>query len=35
MFGAHDLPLFVMTGFLLNLTPGQDTLGPALPPDNS
>jgi len=26
MLGTHNLPLFVMTGLLLNLTPGQDTL---------
>lgn len=26
MFGTRDLPLFVLSGFLLNLTPGQDTL---------
>jgi threonine/homoserine/homoserine lactone efflux protein len=26
MFGTHDLLLFVISGFLLNLTPGPDTL---------
>ena len=26
MFGTHDLTLFVVTGLLLNITPGQDTL---------
>src|SRR5215831_17058152 len=26
MFGIHDLPLFVVSGILLNMTPGQDTL---------
>lgn len=26
MFGTHDLWLFVLSGFLLNLTPGPDTL---------
>ena len=26
MFGIHDLPLFVASGLLLNLTPGADTL---------
>src|SRR6267142_1469741 len=26
MFGTHNLLLFVTTGILLNLTPGQDTL---------
>ena len=26
MFGAHDLWLFVLSGFLLNITPGPDTL---------
>ncbi len=26
MFGIHDLGLFVLTGFLLNLTPGPDSL---------
>lgn len=26
MFGTHDLALFVVTGLLLNITPGQDTL---------
>ena len=26
MFGIHDFALFVMTGILLNLTPGPDTL---------
>ncbi len=26
MFGTHDLDLFVISGILLNLTPGQDTL---------
>src|SRR6516225_8948791 len=26
MFGIHDLPLFVVSGLLLNMTPGQDTL---------
>ena len=26
MFGTQNLVLFVVTGFLLNLTPGQDTL---------
>ena len=25
MFGTHNLALFVLSGFLLNLTPGQDT----------
>jgi len=25
MFGTRDLALFVLSGFLLNLTPGQDT----------
>jgi threonine/homoserine/homoserine lactone efflux protein len=25
MFGTHNLPLFIMTGILLNMTPGQDT----------
>jgi threonine/homoserine/homoserine lactone efflux protein len=25
MFGTHNLPLFVLTGILLNMTPGQDT----------
>jgi threonine/homoserine/homoserine lactone efflux protein len=26
VFGAHDLWLFVLSGFLLNITPGPDTL---------
>ena len=26
MFGTHDLWLFVLSGFLLNITPGPDTL---------
>ena len=26
MLGIHDFPLFVISGILLNLTPGQDTL---------
>jgi RhtB (resistance to homoserine/threonine) family protein len=26
MFGTHNLPLFVLSGLLLNMTPGQDTL---------
>lgn len=26
MLGAHDLPLFIASGLLLNLTPGADTL---------
>src|ERR1700683_669403 len=26
MFGTHDLWLFVVSGFLLNVTPGPDTL---------
>jgi len=26
MFGTHDLPVFVIAGLLLNLTPGPDTL---------
>jgi len=26
MFGTHDLPLFILSGILLNLTPGQDTM---------
>ena len=26
MFGTQNLVLFVASGFLLNLTPGQDTL---------
>lgn len=26
MFGIHDYGLFILTGVLLNLTPGQDTL---------
>jgi RhtB (resistance to homoserine/threonine) family protein len=26
MFGTHDLPLFVVSGLLLNMTPGQDTM---------
>ncbi|HSO19567.1 MAG TPA: LysE family translocator [Desulfosarcina sp.] len=26
MFGIHDLPLFVMSCVLLNVTPGQDTM---------
>lgn len=26
MFGIHDFALFIMTGILLNLTPGPDTL---------
>jgi threonine/homoserine/homoserine lactone efflux protein len=26
MFGIHDLPLFVVSGFLLNLMPGPDSL---------
>jgi threonine/homoserine/homoserine lactone efflux protein len=26
MFGIHDFPLFVISGILLNLTPGQDTM---------
>jgi threonine/homoserine/homoserine lactone efflux protein len=26
MFGTQHLPLFVLSGILLNLTPGQDTL---------
>src|SRR5688572_13417181 len=26
ILGIHDLPLFVISGFLLNVTPGQDTL---------
>jgi threonine/homoserine/homoserine lactone efflux protein len=26
MFGTHDLALFVISGLLLNLTPGPDTL---------
>jgi threonine/homoserine/homoserine lactone efflux protein len=25
MFGIHDLPLFLVTGLLLNMTPGPDT----------
>ena len=25
MFGTHNLPLFVLSGLLLNMTPGQDT----------
>ncbi len=25
MFGTHDLPLFILSGLLLNMTPGQDT----------
>ena len=26
MFGTHDLPLFVLSGLLLNITPGADSL---------
>ncbi len=26
MFGTHDLALFVVSGLLLNITPGADTL---------
>lgn len=26
MFGIHDLALFIISGFLLNLTPGPDTI---------
>src|SRR5262249_1018178 len=26
MLGTHDLPLFILSGLLLNLTPGPDTL---------
>ncbi|WP_417761517.1 LysE family translocator [Shewanella sp.] len=26
MFGIHDLPLFILSGFLLNLAPGPDSL---------
>jgi threonine/homoserine/homoserine lactone efflux protein len=26
MFGIHDFPLFVISGILLNITPGQDTM---------
>lgn len=26
MLGIHDLPLFILSGLLLNVTPGQDTL---------
>jgi len=26
MFGTHDLPLFVLSGLLLNITPGTDSL---------
>jgi RhtB (resistance to homoserine/threonine) family protein len=26
MFGIHDFPLFIVSGILLNLTPGQDTM---------
>src|SRR5471032_1552197 len=26
LFGTHDLWLFVLSGFLLNITPGPDTL---------
>ena len=26
MLGIHDLPLFVMSGLLLNITPGADSL---------
>ena len=26
MFGIHDLPLFILSGLLLNITPGADTL---------
>ena len=26
MFGIHDLPLFVLAGLLLNITPGPDML---------
>ena len=26
MFGIHHLPLFIVSGLLLNMTPGQDTL---------
>jgi threonine/homoserine/homoserine lactone efflux protein len=26
MFGTHDLWLFVVSGLLLNITPGPDTL---------
>jgi len=26
MLGIHSLPLFVISGLLLNITPGQDTL---------
>lgn len=26
MFGTHDLPVFLVTGIILNLTPGQDTI---------
>ena len=25
MFGIHDLPLFIVSGLLLNITPGPDT----------
>jgi threonine/homoserine/homoserine lactone efflux protein len=30
MFGTHDLALFILSGFLLNLTPGADCLFIAL-----
>lgn len=26
MFGTHDLPLFILSGLLLNITPGADSL---------
>ncbi len=26
MLGTHDLPLFVLSGLLLNITPGPDSL---------
>ena len=26
MFGIHDLPLFVVSGLLLNIMPGPDSL---------
>src|SRR5579863_9749171 len=26
MLGIHDLPLFILSGLLLNITPGPDTL---------
>ena len=26
MFGIHDLPLFILAGLLLNITPGPDLL---------